>query len=63
VDLKVELVRLGLTQRAVARDMGIGHTYLSKLINGTGAKWGRRTARSFSMVTGIPLDSFYEGDA
>ena len=60
MNLKAELAALGLTQRVVAERMGINHTYLSKLINGTSdAKWGRRTARSFSLVTGIPLDAFY----
>lgn len=61
VNLKAELVTRGLTQRQVAGEMGIRYDYLSKLIKGTdGAKWSRRTARSFALVTGIPLESFYE---
>lgn len=57
-NLKAELVRMELTQREVASRMGIGHTYLSKLINGR-EPWGRQSARSFAMATGIPLEAFY----
>ena len=54
VNLKAELATRGLTQRQVAKDMGVSHWYLSRLINGH-APFSRLTARSFAMVTGIPL--------
>lgn len=57
-NLKAELVRLEMTQRWVAGEMGVTYNYLSKLVNGR-LPWNRRSARSFSMVTGIPLDAFY----
>ena len=54
LNLKVELVARGLTQRAVARDMGITHTYLSALVNRR-ITWTRPMAIAFSTVTGIAV--------
>lgn len=53
-NLKAELARRELTQRDVARRMGITHTYLSKLVNGK-QEWTRPLALAFASVTGIPL--------
>jgi len=53
-DLKAELVRKGLTQTAVAARMGITRYYLCNLLAGR-KEWTLRTARDFSMATGIPL--------
>lgn len=61
-NLKAELALRELTQRKVARGMGITYGYLSKLINGS-QPWTRTLAVAFSAVTGIPLEAFYEGDA
>lgn len=58
-NLKAELALRELTQRKVARDMGITYGYLSKLITGS-QPWTRTLAVAFSAVTGIALDSFYE---
>lgn len=54
-NLKAELARRELTQRRVARDMGISHTYLSKLVTGK-QPWTRPLALAFAAVTGIPVE-------
>lgn len=59
MNLKTELVERKLTQRKVAADMGITHTYLSKLVNRR-ESWTRPMALAFASVTKIPLDAFYE---
>lgn len=59
LNLKAELASRRLTQRKVAREMGITHTYLSKLVN-RAVPWTRPMALAFASVTGIALDSFYE---
>jgi len=53
-DLKAELTQRRLTQTAVAARMGITRFYLCNLLAGK-KPWTRRTAREFSMATGIPL--------
>ena len=55
LNLKAELVSRGLTQRAVARDMGITHPQLSRLVNRR-ITWTRPMAIAFSTVTGIPVE-------
>ena len=53
-DLKAALYRKGLTQTAVAARMGISRHYLCNLLAGR-LTWTRRTARDFSMATGVSL--------
>ena len=60
-DLKAELARRRLTQTAVAQRMGVTRFYLCNILAGR-KEWTRRTARDFSMATGIPLATILPGD-
>jgi transcriptional regulator with XRE-family HTH domain len=62
VNLKAELAARGLTQREVAKRMGITHTYLSKLINRR-IPFTSPMALAFASVTGIPVEAIGEPEA
>lgn len=59
-DLKAELARKGLTNKEVARRIGIGRDYFSQVLCGR-APLNERLARDISLATGIPLSVIVPG--
>ncbi len=53
-DLKAELVRRGITQRELARRVGVSYWHVNDVINGH-VVLTDRLARDISRATGIPL--------
>ena len=53
-DLKAELMRRGLSQKQVARRVGITYWHLNSVLNGA-APMTDRLARDIAFATGIPL--------